>query len=487
MIINEQLECLKIQFNIIDVINCDDYIVHIEELYSRIKKNQLNEYHNNDRLVFLITSDSYKKNKPAGVMLESLQIILNDLDIPNFFTCLITSNTNIQLEYNWILNNVSTDKKAIHIYECKGDYSRFNFTNQGSYIKYQKIENINLIDSLSEKQKNLIFHDNSFCLMPWIGLMIQTTGDVKPCCESSEILGNCSKNSIENIWNSNASKRLRKDFLEGKKPPTCSKCYTAESLGRDSLRKSINRTFAKYISKINKTQGDGFLEDFSLNFVDSRFSNLCNLSCRMCGPTASTSWYQPAISIGLIDKSSKSLKTLEKNNYSIYDQIIKHLDTIDRIYFAGGEPTMIEEFYHIVEELDRRNRHDVELIYTINMTRSSLNGKSIFDVWKNFKKIVVAASLDGEYQRGEYIRAGQSWNDVVKFRKELLDKRSDIDFYITATTSIINALHLPDFHRSWVDKGLIKPSEFNIHMLYAPEYLRVDSAPKYLKDLIREK
>jgi hypothetical protein len=181
------------------------------------------------------------------------------------------------------------------------------------------------------------------------------------------------------------------------------------------------------------------------------------------------------------------LQIAGKHTYDIFNQLIEHIDSLECIYFAGGEPMMIDQFYKLVEELDIRGRHNVELIYNTNMTTSSLAGKSIFDVWKNFKKISIGASLDGEHQRGEYLRCGQHWNDVVKFRKEMLSKRPDIDFYISATTSILNALHLPDFHRSWVDQGLIKPEDFNIQMLFWPSYLRVDSAPEYLKNLIREK
>jgi hypothetical protein len=69
----------------------------------------------------------------------------------------------------------------------------------------------------------------------------------------------------------------------------------------------------------------------------------------------------------------------------------------------------------------------------------------------------------------------------------MLDQRPDIDFYISATTSIVNALHLPDFHRNWVELGLITPEDFNIQTLTNPEYLRVDRAPSYLKEQIRSR
>jgi hypothetical protein len=47
-------------------------------------------------------------------------------------------------------------------------------------------------------------------------------------------------------------------------------------------------------------------------------------------------------------------------------------------------------------------------------------------------------------------------------------------------------LHLPDFHRSWVGQNLIKPEDFNIQILFAPSYLRIDKCPAEMKEKIKE-
>ena len=82
---------------------------------------------------------------------------------------------------------------------------------------------------------------------------------------------------------------------------------------------------------------------------------------------------------------------------------------------------------------------------------------------------------------------GTVWQDVLDFRREMLDQRPDIDFYISSTTSLINVLHVPDFHRSWTEKGLIKPEQFRIQTLHWPEWMRVETAPPALRVQIREK
>jgi hypothetical protein len=53
--------------------------------------------------------------------------------------------------------------------------------------------------------------------------------------------------------------------------------------------------------------------------------------------------------------------------------------------------------------------------------------------------------------------------------------------------SILNALHLPDFHRDWVEKGLIKAQDLNVNILQDPAHLRIDIATAEYKQKINNK
>jgi hypothetical protein len=46
---------------------------------------------------------------------------------------------------------------------------------------------------------------------------------------------------------------------------------------------------------------------------------------------------------------------------------------------------------------------------------------------------------------------------------------------------------LPDFHRSWVKKGLLRPQDLNVNILQDPAYLRIDIAPLEYKEKINAK
>jgi hypothetical protein len=48
----------------------------------------------------------------------------------------------------------------------------------------------------------------------------------------------------------------------------------------------------------------------------------------------------------------------------------------------------------------------------------------------------------------------------------------------------MNALHLPDFHREWVELGLIKPQDLNVNILQDPAFYRIDIAPTEYKQTI---
>jgi sulfatase maturation enzyme AslB (radical SAM superfamily) len=158
---------------------------------------------------------------------------------------------------------------------------------------------------------------------------------------------------------------------------------------------------------------------------------------------------------------------------------------VEQIYFAGGEPLLMEEHYRILDELVRRKRFDVRLIYNTNFTHTDLKGKSVFEYWQQFKSVAVGASLDASGARGEYIRKGTDWAVVEQNRRDMLQICPEVDFYISPTLSILNALHLPEFHRTWTEKGLIRAQDLNVNILQDPAYLRIDIAPIKYKQRIR--
>ena len=111
----------------------------------------------------------------------------------------------------------------------------------------------------------------------------------------------------------------------------------------------------------------------------------------------------------------------------------------------------------------------------------------VLELWNKFDSVSVGASLDAEGARGELMRKGTVWKTTVANRKRMMEVCPQVDFYISATVGLPNALHVTDFHRSWVEQGLIKPQDFNFNLLQSPTWQRMDLLPLEYKEQIKEK
>lgn len=337
---------------------------------------------------------------------------------------------------------------------------------------------------LTKREEFLLKDSKTFCIYPWIHLHAYPTGEAYPCChaEMAYPVGNCRQNTLAEIFHGEPMQQLRSDMLSETANPACGRCYEQEAAGFFSGRRSANKHHGHHIKKLDANP-------FEMTYWDIRFSNLCNLSCRSCGHIFSSSWYSDQAVLAGADwkNGNRALNYAGRTETDIWEQLIPHLDYVEQIYFAGGEPLMMEEHYNILEELERRGRFDVRLIYNTNFTHVKLKDRYVFDYWKKFDSVAVGASLDAMGVRAEYIRNGTDWDTVERNREHMLEICPNVDFYISPTLSIMNAWHLPNFHRDWVGRGLIKPQDLNVNILQDPAYYRIDVATARYKDILRDR
>ena len=338
--------------------------------------------------------------------------------------------------------------------------------------------------SLTSREEFLLKQSKTFCIYPWIHLHAYPTGEAYPCChaEMSHPVGDCRKNTLEQIWQDRPMQQLRDDMLNERPNPACGRCYEQEQSGFFSGRRSANKHHGHHIKKLETNA-------FEMTYWDIRFSNLCNLSCRSCGHIFSSSWYADQVKLAGEDwgKQNKTLNIAGRSATDMWEQLLPHIDHVEQIYFAGGEPLMMDEHYRILEELERRERFDVRLIYNTNFTQVKLKDRYVFDYWRKFSSVAVGASLDAMGPRAEHIRKGTVWDQVERNRRLMQETCPNVDFYISPTLSVMNAWHLPDFHRDWVDRDLIRAQDLNINILQDPAHYRIDIAPIKHKQQLRVK
>ncbi len=339
----------------------------------------------------------------------------------------------------------------------------------------------------TDKEKHLK-RSKVFCLLPWTHLSVAPNGTVLPCCVSPARMGHTRESSLEAIWNSPKMRALRQDMLAGRQNSACRRCYDDEASGMSSYRQWANKEFAHHWGNVSRTGAQGFAA-FNPPFLDIRFSNSCNFRCRICGPHFSTGWYKdtkklalpPALVAGAPDLALRTAARDRKELQGWLDAFLPHAEAIR---FQGGEPLMMPEHYQVLDFLLARRIFGVRLIYNTNFSVTRFEGRDVMRLWDRFKRVDVSASLDGMGRRGEYLRKGQSWPQVVRNRERMMRVCPRVNFRIAPTLYAMNALHLPDFHEEWVKRGYISADSIHINVLRAPKFYSCRILPPNLKSMV---
>ena len=344
------------------------------------------------------------------------------------------------------------------------------------------------IKDMTPKEKELLIDSETFCILPWMHLHAYPDGRAYPCCFGFDPypVGDLNKDSMETVFNGPKMKQLRSNMLSGVKSKECGKCYDQEKSGFFSLRLSSNKHFGHNIPLVHNTLPDG-KADFVMKYWDIRFSNLCNMACRSCGTWFSSNWYEDHKKLNGGPPNHAKIIRVGRSTNDIWEQMLEQFEHTEQFYFAGGEPIIMEEHYRILKELDRRKMYHVRLIYNTNFSKTKFKDIDVFELWNKFDSVSIGASLDAEGDRAELMRKGTVWSETLTNRKRMMEICPQVDFYISPTVGLINSLHVTDFHKSWVEQGLINPQDFNFNLLQYPSWQRMDILPHEYKEQIKEK
>ncbi len=315
---------------------------------------------------------------------------------------------------------------------------------------------------------------DNFCILPWINSHIEADGRVKPCCVSVDefVVGDLRSDKLEEIINSDLFKNMRLQFINGEKPAACRSCFKLEGVGQTTLRKSSNEKYKSIIQeKIKYTEEGGAIHQGTLLSLDLRFSNLCNFKCRTCYEGASTAWYKDS-NLLLGRNQFKEILYPTKSKDEMWDLLDGALPSLSEIYILGGEPLLDPDHYIFLKKLIAKNRMDIHLRYSTNLSVLALGNDSVFDYWSKFNKVTLSLSYDGVGKQGEFIRKGMSWAKTVENHRLIQEK--NIDFIITPTISVLNVFHLVDLIRFLVEeKMIISGEQIGINILEQPSFFNI--------------
>lgn len=269
-------------------------------------------------------------------------------------------------------------------------------------------------------------------------------GKVGPCCLiGSEYLKDASVIKDKN----------RFDDLKTETPPNaCRQCINAENSGMHSYRDMFKNMCLD-------TSKD------TIQYLDIRNTNICNLKCRYCGPHFSSKWSKELGIVPIIKEAS-----LPKDSVITED--------LRKIYFTGGEPLLNQDHWDLLIELvDKGLSKNIELAYNSNLMIVEFKQYKVFDIWSEFKGVELKGSIDAVGKPLEYIRSGSKWSTIEKNIQKILTI-PNIDFKLTPVISILNIW--------WIDELYAYAQKNNIQIdpiiLYGPDYLAINVIPDEIKD-----
>jgi MoaA/NifB/PqqE/SkfB family radical SAM enzyme len=339
-------------------------------------------------------------------------------------------------------------------------------------------------------------HDQ-FCVLPWISLETSPVGSVRPCCLAEEEIvdndGNkfnlATDSDLKAVQDSQYMTNLRSDFLAGKKPATCRKCWNEERAGRTSKRMHTLDRLKHMVTDTDWTE-----DAKPLMFLDLKLGNICNLKCRICGSWSSSTFASEEvqhINIEFEDKKKSYAYQMLKqgawpqDNQHFWKDIDSVLNQIRYIEFTGGEPFMIQQHFDLLQKIvDNGTAGQVEIHYNTNGTHYPENAE---EIWKNFKTVEIAFSIDDVKERFEYQRSNAVWSEVLENISKFLAMRkrlSNIQLQACITVNVFNVMYLEDI-ANWAEQ-----QKFNFvywNMLHEAFYFSIGTMPADVKQKVEQR
>lgn len=335
----------------------------------------------------------------------------------------------------------------------------------------------------------------TFCMHPFTGLATREDGAIKACCRSHPV-GFIDKEKLEDIWNNDTMKRIRRQVLNNERPSECEPCFSLEDQGVESLRqRHVEQRIPESRVTLYPQAMDKLREDYSMPFeiptMELKLNNLCNLKCRMCHPGDSTSWNdwgeikefykkENNIIFDLVQEHNLERKPfLDKfqDNPEWWESLEKLLPYFRRVEFAGGEPLMDPQHYKILDMLTPYG-YQIEIKYATNLSMLGKGDRNIHEYWPKFRSIAVNVSIDGYKDSYEYVRGNASWDTMIKNIKEVQQIPNISRIVGAMTVQVSNIMDMDKLIEYFLDDlGII----FHTHRVSYPNLLSIQTLPIELK------
>lgn len=337
--------------------------------------------------------------------------------------------TVVDIDYGQLLRLAKEFDQLVVLNQPKESYNHPDFfyktvriateLEQSMLVEWQNSDMKKSINFFNE----LIQTNKAFCIFPFIELL--TNNDYTTvCCRSTTPVTYV--NELTNFGTDKNYQTIRQNMIDGVLiPQHCDTCYSVEKIGMISARQQET---VEWANRLNLTSLDDLQKISKPVYYEVRPSNKCNLQCRMCGPSSSELINQEYFKLKIIDK----LVDLAYSGFDIVD-----LESVKKLYVAGGEPTAMPEFFDF---LDRCIDHRSNFEFTVNTNANKFSDRFKRQLQK-LPHVQFIVSIDGYQDLNHYIRWPSNWNSIVENVKYLCENQHVVSFNVTVSMYNVSELH----------------------------------------------
>lgn len=328
----------------------------------------------------------------------------------------------------------------------------------------------------------------TWCVNAFHSMTANNNGSTKMCCmmvgSYDSFIG---KSSIEENFNNPMASEIRTSLSNGDRHSSCKLCWEEEDAGRQSKRIRDNNRYFHEIKRGAQAPFEG-LAKFELHL-----GNTCNIKCRTCHPTISSTWMKEAYDLDYSDRwifreYSDKLKPFHQQydeDSDFWPDLEENLPTIKQFDFYGGEPFLSKKMWEVLALcVEKGYAKDIELHYNTNGTL----WPEETTLWRHFKSVDLSFSIDGVGERFEYMRFPAKWDVVQKNMQKARDYRTkykNMSLSWCITLSSINIFHLPEtlneYYKNYSDFGHVF-----LNLVHGPPPFNISKMPNHVKEKVVE-
>ena len=334
-----------------------------------------------------------------------------------------------------------------------------------------------------------------FCNTPWYELHIYWDGSLGICCQEAHKLYssgnyNIATTSIAEWFNSEPVKNFRKQVLGDIQVSACERCMLEERYGSNSRRIKSNQksaifTKSAFDQSFEQSPGKKYFIESGLTTthpIDLHIDlgNYCNLACKMCNSSASSTIASQEVRWG-IESSRQYLGTDWTKDQQVWDRFKQQLLSIpglNNLHFMGGETLLTDKFEDLVDTMIDAQYFDICFSFVTNGT---IYRPALMEKLSKFRRVGIEISIEALDEHNAYQRQGTNTNKVLDNIEKFLSHCNNDSVTVTLrpAVSALTIGYFPDLLRYALKKKLLIKSL----LVYHPKFLSAEILPDDVKQV----